>query len=85
MAVTDRELKQILDENHQALAVYTTGQGVTEAIVLVIDENHAHAGDHIAASFHAISMSVRYAQNFAVQQLRDPEETVDLPEPDHDA
>jgi len=74
MALTDQELKQLLDENHQALAVYTTGKGITEAVVLVINENHAHAGDHVAAIFHGLPTSVRHAQNFRVQPPRDPEE-----------
>jgi len=82
MPLTEQELKQLLDENHQALAVYTTGHVTTETVILLIDEKHRHAGDHIATTFHGVPITVRYAQGFVIQPPRDPEATVGLPELD---
>jgi len=65
MPLTEQELKQLLDENHQALAVYTTGKHSTEAIVVVIDNNHPD---------HGLPMSVRFANSFRAQTPRDSKE-----------
>ena len=82
MPVTTKDLQQILSANPQAHAAYTTGLHSGEVMVPVINLNHAHAGSHVAGSFHGLPLSVRYANRFAARPPRDPEATVDLDEPD---
>ena len=74
MPLTTEDLQQILRTNPQARAVYTTGKHSTEAIIVVINNNHPDAGNPVAASFHGLPMSVRFARSFRVQPPPDPED-----------
>ena len=77
MPLTREKLIEILRMSPQAFGVYTTGKGPTEAIVVVIDENHRCAGETIPTDFLGLPLSVRFAQSFVGQPNQELEQDSD--------
>jgi len=85
MPVTQQDLQHFVDANPVVSVAYITHLGTLPGITVLIYHTDRVAGRGIPRNFHELDVHVRYVDQLAAKTPRDPEETVDLDEPDHDA